>query len=81
MTLLYVFTRLPTWMMTQGIISVVWVVLLIVSKKLKGKMEDALQLQYGDHLARDDIVRSILPETGNEKGKRKKATAAHLKAW
>lgn len=69
MTLLYVFTRLPTWMMTQGIISVVWVFLLIVSKKLKGKMEDALQLQYGDHLARDDIVRRIRMGKKKKKGK------------
>merc|ERR1719272_291236 len=58
--------RLPTWMLTQGIISVVWVVLLILTKKVKGKLENALQLQYGDHLARDDIVRMADAQFQNE---------------
>jgi len=58
--------RLPTWMVTQGIITIVWVVLWIICKKIKAKMEHVLHLMYGDHLARDDIVRMADAQFQNE---------------
>jgi hypothetical protein len=49
--------RLPSWMVTQGVICLIWCVVMLTSKRIRAGMEERLRAQYGDHIARDDINR------------------------
>ena len=50
-------TRLPSWMVTMGVICLIWVFVMVTSKRIKSRLEGRLRAQYGDHIARDDINR------------------------